>query len=338
MAYAYLVEQDSVVVKRGRRLLVEQNDTTIAELELHQLDALLIFGRVEITTPALDLLCRHNVETAFLSLNGRLKGQLTPPRPKNIALRLAQYHRFNDPGGRMRRARQIVATKADSAAAVLRRFAYNHKQPAPILRTAAGQISEHAAAVADIDSPQSLMGLEGTIARTYFAAMDNMSLGDIRFPGRTSRPPTDPFNAILSFGYVLLGNELLSLLDAMGFEPYLGFYHEPGRGKPSLALDLIEEFRHPIVDRLCLYVFNNRILTADHFEIDDDPTCTPPTGKHAYRLTRDALRTFLGQYDKWMNRASASRPSPRQIIRQQAERLADDMYGRADYIPYNFEE
>lgn len=165
-------------------------------------------------------------------------------------------------------------------------------------------------------SLETLRGIEGTAAARHFGALAGMVPSAFAFDGRNRRPPRDPVNALLSFGYVLVGNELQALLDAMGFDPYLGFYHQLDYGRPSLALDLLEEFRAALVDRFSLNLLNLGILKPQDF------VETPEKG---VVLGRDALKTWFAHYEKELT-ATVSVDGEsltwRQIFRRQAERLA----------------
>lgn len=148
------------------------------------------------------------------------------------------------------------------------------------------------------------------------------------FTGRNRRPPRDPLNALLSFGYVLVGSEIQSLLDAMGFDPYLGFFHKIDYGRPSLALDLVEEFRAPLVDRFSLRLLNLGILSAEDF------TRTPEGGMV---LEREALKRYFAAYEKELTHEIAlpeGAQSYRDLFRRQAQRLAGALTAGETYVPF----
>jgi CRISPR-associated protein Cas1 len=139
---------------------------------------------------------------------------------------------------------------------------------------------------------------------------------EIGFDGRNRRPPRDPLNALLSFGYVLAGNEIQALLDGMGFDPYLGFYHQIDYGRPSLALDLLEEFRAPLVDRLCTRLLNLRVFQKEDF------AGTPEKG---VILKKESLKRFFPLWEQELTaplELGEETASFRQLFRRQAERLA----------------
>ena len=199
----------------------------------------------------------------------------------------------------------------------------------------AGSSSKTIYTVKDITAVEVLLGWEGTIARTYFQALSTAFRGAIGFAGRQQRPAPDPANALLSFGYVLLGNLLAARLEARGLDPALGFYHTPRPGRPSLALDLLEELRHPVVDRFVLRACNLRILRPEHFEADPDR----PGG---VRTTRDGLKRFFREWEKHLlTPLRDAETSPEKIavaplLNRQIERLAADLRGGDPYQPFHY--
>lgn len=331
MAFVYLTRQGASVRRRGRSLIVEVDGKQESELEVHRIDALCIFGRAHLTTPAVELLLRNGVETAFLTKAGRLKGQLTPARPRNITLRLAQFQRFLDVQERLAMSRKIVGAKLGNALGVLKRFASNH--PGALPAEAMGAVADACLRAGTIGDLAGLRGVEGAGSRAYFQAFRSMNLSELAFDGRSSRPPRDPVNALLSFGYVLLGNEIQHLLDAVGLDPYLGFYHEPVDRRASLAVDLIEELRHPLIDRFVLTQVNRKV-----FSLADFRGCGDRPSAAGVRLSPIALNRFLASYDEWMNRPGrGDAKAPRRIVRRQIELLADWLRNDQDYQPYLFE-
>ena len=155
-----------------------------------------------------------------------------------------------------------------------------------------------------------------------------MAPAEIGFETRNRRPPRDPLNALLSFGYVLAGNEIQALLDAMGFDPYLGFFHQIEYGRPSLALDLLEEFRAPLVDRFSLRLLNLRILTRESFT---------PTPEGGVVLEREALKRYFAAYEKELTQPIAlggDTASFRDLFRRQAGRLARALTQGEVYEPF----
>jgi CRISPR-associated protein Cas1 len=329
MANLYLIEQGSVVRKTGDRLIVEKDDKELLEVECFKLDTIFLFGNIHVTTPALTELLEHGIELALLTQGGRLKGQLTPPKAKNVLLRMAQYRRSQDPAWATPLARTFVDAKVQNAAALLTRQQRNYPERgfAPYRE----ELERIRTAIRTTETLDALRGFEGTAARSYFAGFALACRTELSFDGRRRRPPTDPVNALLSFGYTLVGAELTSLLDAMGFDPHIGFYHQLDYGRPSLALDLLEEFRVPAVDRLVLNLVNLRTLQASDFIVDAE--------NGGLRLDRKALGKFFRAYEGHLNKEVCEKKTGttltlRKAFRRQAERLAAQLVKGETYVPF----
>jgi len=316
MPFAYVTEPGAVVRRRGRTLLIEKHGQRLAEWELVRLQALILVGGVQLTTPAIKALLQAGVETAFVSARGKLIGQLTPPKSGNVALRLAQYALAHRPEQRLELARRVVQEKIAAMAEVLQRYADNYPelpldQPRRRLRRAA-RTTAAALGLA------TLRGIEGAAAACYWKAFTLLNRSPLKFEGRKARPPADPINALLSLGYVLLVNEIWSTLDAMGFDPFLGFYHDLRPNRPSLALDLVEPFRHRLIDRMVL-----RSVNLGRFQADDFHTGS----KGGVLLNRRAWKTFVADYERTLQALAADpkdgkQRSWREIIRRNCEHLA----------------
>jgi CRISP-associated protein Cas1 len=314
VATLYITEQNAIVRKTSDRLIVEKNREVLMEVPCLKLEAVLIYGNVQVTTQALVEMLDHGIELAIFSLGGKLRGQLTPPKAKNVPLRMKQYEASKSAPFCLRLAREIVAAKIRNSAAVLRRFRANHPGALPVSEI--DDLERSAGAVAGATSLDSLRGIEGAAAAHYFQLLGALVPPEVAFDGRNRRPPRDPLNALLSFGYVLVGNELQSLLDGIGFDPYLGFYHQLDYGRPSLALDLLEEFRAALVDRFSAGLFNLCALRKDDF------TPTPDGG---LVLGRGALRSYFAAYEEEITTPMSLEGETltfRQVFRRQAERLA----------------
>ncbi len=319
MANLYVVEQGAYLRKTSERLIVQKDDEVLVDVPCLQLESVLLFGNVQCSTQALAELLEHGIELALLSRSGRLRGQLTPPKAKNVVLRMRQYERVQDAGFCLGVAKAVVRAKLGQQVALLRNFRTNHPERLPGLLLE--DLASFEDAVGRASSLESLRGAEGSAARLYFELLAACVPEEFRFEGRSRRPPRDPFNALLSFGYVLIGNELQSLLDAIGFDPYLGFLHELDYGRPSLALDLLEEFRPAFVDRLSLSLVNLGHLKREHFE--DHP-------QRGVSLTQEGLKKYFEQYDRYLMkpwRVGGKSITSRDLFRQQAHRLARVIQG-----------
>jgi CRISPR-associated protein Cas1 len=299
-------------------------------LDSDDLEALALLGGVHITANALHECLDRGIAVAWLSRGGRMRGRAVPALPRCADLRLAQYRECTHRGHALCRARRLVSAKMASAATLLKSVNDNH--PSPELRSAIASLREgieRAGGAADLDC---LRGHEGAGARAYFAGLRLAFRGAIRFQGRNRRPPTDPANALLSLGYVLLSIRIASLLEARGLDPALGFFHEIHPGRDSLALDLLEEFRHPVVDRTILRLCNLGTLAPEHFEPDTER----PGG---VRLTRKGQKIFFPAWEASLRtpirELGASDPiAPVDLLVRQIDALAMSLR-RGDPDAYN---
>ncbi len=181
------------------------------------------------------------------------------------------------------------------------------------------------------DTIDGLMGVEGTGARMYFEAYGKLLRNGFEFRKREYHPPPDPVSALLSFGYMLIFNEIDSLLEAFGFDVFLGFLHSVSYGRESLASDLMEELRAPVADRLVLYLINKGAVRISQFESDEK----------GVRMNDICLKTFLSNYEDFMTASFYDRQAGeyityREIIRKRVRNLERAVLDSTDYVPYVF--
>lgn len=308
MATLYLIEQNSILRKRGQRLLVCKRPPAsrrysavlqkdiIRDLPAADVDHVMLFGNIQVTTSALHLLLEKGIEIAIFTYGGKLLGQLTPPKGKNIPLRIRQFECHRDPDFILGFSRVIVSAKIKNALAFLRQFHWNHPEAFDMKElNILEEMAEKAEQVADIDN---LLGIEGAAAAQYFKLLGSVIRPPWQFTGRSRRPPQDAVNAVLSFGYVIVSSQLQMLLDGMGLDPYLGFYHQVDYGRPGLALDLLEEFRHPLIDRLTATMFNKGLFEQSDFF---HPVSTAKNGGKAVYLNTSGKRKFFYHYETALN-------------------------------------
>ena len=180
------------------------------------------------------------------------------------------------------------------------------------------------------ESVESLMGSEGISTAAYFRALGRMFRKELTFKERTRRPPKDPVNAILSLGYTLLTNEILSLVMAHGFDPYIGFLHGVVYGRPSLALDIVEEFRHPLIDRFTLNLFNMEMLKIDDFR---------PVADNGVYLTAEGMKKYFKFYEEKMRSPLKKKETGpaitwRSVMKNQVRKMANSVTNRETYHPF----
>jgi CRISPR-associated protein Cas1 len=308
MATLYLTEQRSFVRRDGDTLVVQippdkdkGTEKRTVRVPLTKVDQVVVMGDCTVTTPALLALLEQKADVCFCSYYGQFRGRLAPGFSKNSLLRLEQHRAHADPDRSLLLARAFVQGKLANQRTLLLRS--NRKREDGAVARAADSLKQvlvQAAAVQpdggppDPSVPQAgsaigtLLGLEGAGGSSYFEAFGRLLNQDLGFRRRARQPPTDPVNALLSFGYVLLMNKVASAIQIVGLDPHIGFLHSSQYGKPALALDLMEELRPVIVDSVVLTVVNNRILQEGDFQAD----------MGAYRLTEAGRRTFLHKFEE----------------------------------------
>jgi len=299
-------------------------------VEPHLLESIVIIGHNHITADALHFALDHGITISWISRGGRLKGRAVPEMPRSADLRLAQYAACADDSIRLYKARSIVRTKIINSRQTLEDIRSNDTGE-DTLSSAIGRLGEMQELAAESPDIENLTGLEGAAAREYFSAYGSAFRSEITFNGRNRRPPKDPANAILSFAYTLLGNMTGALLEARGLDPCLGFFHEIRSGRHSLALDLLEEFRSPVVDRFVLRSCNLRIIRPEMFQQDQQ------TG--AVLLTDDGRKSFFMAWEKHLLKPMRcagleERLTPRQIIRRQVDEYAASLRQNRPYTPF----
>lgn len=264
----YVQEQGGRIGVSNQILQVKNSSgAKIHEIRLSEISQLNILGNVGITTPAIRELANQGVPVSFFSFGGWYYGRLEGNGHKNVELRQAQYRSADLPGVALNLGKRFVSAKIANSRTLLRR---NHPDAPRDVLDGLEQMRNASEEAGSIDE---LLGYEGNAARLYFSAFNGMlrppSGSDpamqMTFEGRRRRPPTDPINALLSFTYAMLTKDWTVTLSSIGLDPFLGFLHQPRYGRPSLALDLMEEFRPLVADSVVLQVVNGGIIGADDF-------------------------------------------------------------------------
>jgi CRISPR-associated protein Cas1 len=330
VAFLYLTEQGSILRKAGDRLLVEKDDEVILDIPYHKLESVLLFGSIQVTTQALGELLEKGVHLSLFSRQGGFRGSLVPPRGKNVDLRLAQFERHRDGASALQIAAAIVAAKIANGLAVLDR--YRARNDVPEGWEQARQALERSIGEPGVATVQgardiaALDGVEGAAARAYFGALMVFNRSSFTWPGRVKHPATDPLNAMLSLTYTLLMNEFTALLEGAGLDPYLGFLHQVDYGRPSLALDMMEPFRHPVADRFVMTMINRAIFDSTDFRNSGDRPGT--------FLASGAMKRYLAEYERWM----LARPARfREVLRTEVERLVGALREGTSFQPFRFD-
>ncbi len=296
----YLNTQGFKVGKSGEVLQVKDKDKTVQEVRIGEICQVNLLGNIQITTQAVQSLCEAGVPVTYFSMGGYFYGITTGLNTKNVVLRRSQFRLADSEWFPLSLARALVAGKIRNQRTMLQRNHIEPKKPSLVAMKALADRAERA------ENLESLLGFEGSAARAYFEEFAGMiKPGDepdspahsfsFDFEGRNRRPPRDPVNALLSLAYSMLAKDLTIACYAVGFDPYMGFYHQLRHGRPALALDLMEPFRPLIADSAVLSAVNTRMVTERDFVRAGASVALTPAGRkgffRAYELRMDSLVT-----------------------------------------------
>ncbi|MEO1636511.1 MAG: CRISPR-associated endonuclease Cas1 [Cyanobacteria bacterium J06631_9] len=296
MSTVYLVQQGGVVSKKQGRFQFKVADEPQQDIPVREISKMLLYGNIHLTTPVISTCLYEQIPVFFLSQAGKYKGHLWSAQSGELTAELAQFERHGDETFRLEMARAIVQGKLLNSKQLLLRL--NRKRRLDVVRQAIAGTDSDLRAIDHSSSVDQLRGYEGSAAARYFPALGQLIQSEeFSLMRRTRRPPTDPINALLSFGYTLLYNNVLSFILVEGLNPYLGNLHRSERKETHLAFDLMEAFRSPVVDSMVLRLVNQRMITAEDFQ--------PPVENGGVYLNDGARRLFLKQFELRLNATTA---------------------------------
>jgi CRISPR-associated protein Cas1 len=287
----YLSEQGSYLSYSQKRLMVKKGEEVIMELPAIKIQQVIVFGQCGVTTPALDFCLRASIPISFLSVHGSYYGRLTPPTAKQVTLHQQQFQKSQDTSFALNIAKSFVDGKIHNQRVLLQRRHW--RQNDSELESSINFLSEMQKKAQSATTLDELRGYEGTSSAEYFRVFGLLLDDSFDFEKRIKHPPTDPVNALLSFGYTLLFQNIYSLVESHGLHPYCGHLHALRDGHPALVSDLIEEFRAPVVDSLVVYLINSHIIKPEHFEKNNG-------AQKPCLLTNEARKTFVAQFENKM--------------------------------------
>jgi len=312
MATMYVTEQGARVEKEYRRFLITKEDQVLMAVPAARVSHIVLVGQVGVTTPALLSLLREGVGLSLISRAGQMRGRLMPLTGKNIPLRRKQYERALDGDFCLEVSRAVVHGKLCNCRALARRWSRTRPE---VPRELVERIDAAIDRVATATNRAMLRGIEGEGTRNYFAVWRKALKPGLGFERRTRRPPRDPVNALLSLGYTLLTENLMTACEVVGMDPYDGIFHADKYGRPALALDLMEEFRPIIVDSMVLNLVNRGMLTTNDFT--PDTAVEGSADETGIYLKKKALGTFFRQYTARLNTQVIHPDAGRKLTYQQ---------------------
>lgn len=266
----YVTTQGAYLSRDGDTVLVRSEDEILLRVPIHTLASVVCFGRISASPPLMALCSEHGVSLVFLNENGRFLARVQGPVNGNVLLRREQYRRSDDAAQAAELARAVVTGKIANCRTVLLRAARERpgSESAREISRAVLRLGRIVEDVQKANGLETVRGHEGDAARVYFEVFDHLiteSKDGFYFRGRSRRPPLDNVNALLSFLYTLLTHDVAAALEGVGLDPAAGYLHRDRPGRPSLALDLVEELRPVIADRLAVSLINRKQVRADGF-------------------------------------------------------------------------
>ena len=329
----YIQQFNAKLSKKGEVLEVTKNDSLLATARIGEVSQVVLMGNVYVTTPCLSELMQRGIPVTWLSYGGWFYGHTVGNGHKNVELRTAQYRASFDERACLRLARGLVAAKIANSRTQLRRNWKPEEKP----ERALADLKRTQAQALRADSQESLLGFEGSAAAIYFAHFrgllraakeDESVVQSFDFNQRNRRPPTDPVNAMLSFAYTLLTRTFTVTLQAVGFDPFRGFYHQPRYGRPSLALDLMEPFRPLLADSVVIQVINNGEIHPSDFV----------SAAGSINLAPDGRKRFIAAFERRLGHEITHpifgyRLSYRRLLELQARLFGRFLLGEIDEYP-----
>lgn len=321
MKSLYISQQGCCLSLAKELLIIKQGQTVLDEVQLPMLEQILIFGQSQVTTQVIRACLQRDIPIVYLSQMGRCYGRLIPI--ERGYRYLARYQQALSADVRLTTAKAIVQAKLKNSRVILMR--QQRRQDSEVTAKAIRSLESLIQQIAQVDSVERLMGIEGAGSASYFSAFGEcISNPDFEFTGRSRRPPGNPVNAMLSFGYQILWNHLLSLIELQGLDPYYACLHQGSERHAALASDSIEEFRAPIVDSLVLYLINRGVMDSEQdFEQRNGGCYLNDSGRKKY------LRSFLQRMEEKGQTSTASSPTAqgsdpvRRLRRRVAERQVE---------------
>lgn len=302
MRTLYVQQQGSLLTKDGSRFVVTYRGEPLASIPVVKVAQIMVFGNAHLTTPVLKHCLLTGTPVTFLSRRGNYYGRLDNPLLVSPSLQAAQFATYHDERRRLALAKSLLRAKISNSRALLMRQRRIKRLKQPLLSETIDALLDYHNRLQHAKDIAQALGFEGAAAKAYFRVMGEIINPAFTFTGRHKRPPTDPVNSLLSFGYSLLYYNMLALVHACGLHPYVGSLHAINDQHASLVSDMIEPFRAPIIDGLVFYLVNKRILKPKDFYFPED-------AEGACLLTNSARKTFIQHFEARLARKTRHPPT-----------------------------
>ena len=285
MSYLYVCEQGAVIGYEGSRFQVKYKDDMLKSIPAETLEMIQVFGKIQLTTQCMEECLQRGIGVVFYSSYGSYFGRLISTNHVNVARQRMQVALTDD--FKLEFSKNIIRAKIQNQVVILRRYeryrAYDATQEIEQMLRLCSKLPQ-------CSTIEEIMGYEGAAARSYFSALGNLIDPDFYFEKRTRRPPLDPFNSMISLGYSVILNEIYGKLEGKGLNPYFGVLHQDHEKHPTLASDLMEEWRPVLVDSLALSLLNGHEIAADEFYQEDY--------KPGVFLTKQGFKTYIAKLEE----------------------------------------
>ena len=287
MSFVYVVDEGAKVGVDGGVIKVTHKDETIVKIPKETVETIALFGNIQMTTQCTRFCLERGIRVSYFSKRGAYFGCLLSTGHINVRRQKCQIFLSEKEKFPLELSKRIIEAKISNQIVLAKRYLRNSKSEE---ETNLFQIKNAKKKVLEAKSIEQIMGYEGTASKAYFAILSNVIEEKFKFHGRNRRPPKDPFNAMLSLGYTLLMYELYGEIENRGLNPYVGFLHQDKEKHPTLASDMMEEWRAVIVDSVVMSLIQGHEIAIEDFYYDEE--------NGACILNDKALKVFLNKFEK----------------------------------------
>ena len=286
MSNVYVYEQGAILKYKENRLIINYSEDDFKSIPIENIDNVVIFGAIQVSIKCVQQMLIRGVNLTFLSKNGSYFGRLESTGHVNINRQRLQFRKSDDKNFSLKISKQFIKGKVSNQRTILMRA--NKLLKSPELSNIILKMSVYFENIDDAKSIEELMGIEGHLAKMYYQGISNIV--DKEFSQRTKRPPKDPFNSVLSFGYTLLHYEIFTIVESKGLNSYAGFLHSDRHKHPALCSDLMEEWRPILVDSLVIALLNNNKIKKENFEYNKE--------NGGVYLDKEGCKKFIIEFEK----------------------------------------
>jgi len=322
MSFIYVTEEGARISKRGGRFIIGRGSEIVFEIPSEKIDGLVLIDSVQVSSRAITEFLQRGIPVTWLSGQGKFFGRLEPTTHVNVFKQADQIDLIKVPAFYIEIARKIILAKVHNQITLLRRYERNSKD-ANCFEMGIKNMLAVRKNIFQAGSLEELMGFEGYMAKCYFQVLGNIVDDEFRFDRRSRRPPKDAFNSMLSFGYTLLMYEIYTAIANAGLHPYFGFLHSLHNGHPTLASDLMEEWRAVLIDSMVLsLVQHHEVKITDFLNYEEE---------QGIYMSRECRNVFIRAYDKKLrtiNKYLEKKQSFRESINAQVELFAQAIISR----------